>query len=126
MNDDLRVVFESGNRLACLDRALVLEAANIPHQVIQDGLTSAIVVPADWSAEAASELRAYDEENPPVIPKPVPNAEVHDAVPGLIGYVLVVCLVAGMAGYSWFGADWLAVGHVNGARVRDGEIWRLS
>lgn len=125
MTDDLRVVFESGNRLACMDRALVLEAANIPHQVIQDGVTSAIVVPADWSAEAANELRAYDEENPPRKPKPVRNAEVHDPLPGLIGYVLVVCLVAGMAGYSWFSKDWLSAGHVNGALVRDGEFWRL-
>lgn len=125
MNDDLRVVFESGNRLACLDRALVLEAANIPHQVIHDGVTSAIVVPADWSADAAAELRAYDEENPPRKPKPVRNVEIHDPVPGLIGYVLTICLVAGMAGYSWFSKDWLAAGHVNGALVRDGEFWRL-
>lgn len=125
MNDDLRVVFESGNRLACMDRALVLEAANIPHSVIQDGVSSAIVVPADWSVEAANELRAYDEENPPRKPKVVRNAETHDPVPGLIGYVLVICLVAGMAGYSWFSKDWLSVGHVNGALVRDGEFWRL-
>lgn len=125
MNDDLRVVFESGNRLACLDRALVLEVANIPHQVVHEGVTSAIVVPADWSAEAAAELRAYDEENPPRKPKPVRNVETHDPVPGLVGYVLTICLVAGMAGYAWFGKDWLMAGHVNGALVREGEFWRL-
>ncbi len=126
MDEDLRVVFESGNRLSCLDRALVLEAANIPHQVIQDGVTSAIVVPSSWSADAAAELRLYDEENPPARPRPQPhNPEVFDPIPGLIGYVLVVCLVMGFEGYSFFDENWRLAGHVHGAAVRDGEVWRL-
>ena len=126
MDEDLRVVYDSGNRLSCLDRALVLEAANIPHQVVQDGLTSAIVVPASWSAEAAAELRLYDEENPPKRPPPQRhNAEVFDPVPGLIGYVLVICLIMGFDGNAFFGENWRLAGHVHGEAVRNGEIWRL-
>ena len=126
MDEDLRVVFESGNRLRCLDRALVLEAANIPHQVIRDGVGSAIVVPASWSAEAAAELQLYDDENPPEPPAPQPhNAETFDPLPGLIGYVLVVCLVMGFDGNSFFGENWRLAGHVHGEAIRNGELWRL-
>ena len=122
--EDLRVVFESRNRRQCSDRALVLESAQIPYQIIDDGLSSALVVPAEYSARAAEELRLYEDENPPVQPKPRKRIDYQEALPGIIGYVLVVCLVAGMAGYSWFGSDWLAAGRVDGSLIRSGEWWR--
>jgi membrane associated rhomboid family serine protease len=125
MNEDLRVVFESRNRQSCADRALVLAAVQIPHQLVDDGGSCAIVVPAPYSAQASSELRLYDEENPPVHPKPVRRIEYQDAVPGLVGYVLVICVVAGMAGYSFFQSDWFAAGRVDGELIRSGEIWRV-
>ena len=87
MNDDLRVVFESRNRQHCADRALVLTSVQIPHQLIDDGGSCAIIVPADFSTRAANELRLYDEENPPVAPKPPRRIEYQDALPGLIAYV---------------------------------------
>ena len=101
----LDATYTSGSALLSRLQEEVTDQGGAP-EVIQDGITSAIVVPADWSAEAAEELRAYDEENPPRKPKPVRNVEIHDPVPGLIGYVLTICLVAGMAGYSWFSKDW--------------------
>lgn len=125
MNEDLRVVFESRNRQSCADRALVLSSLQIPHQVVDDGGSCVLLVPASASAEAARELHLYDEENPPVIARPKPVIEHHDPMPGLIGYVLVVCLVAGMAGYSFFGANWVTAGRVDGELIRNGEIWRL-
>lgn len=125
MNEDLRVVFESRNRQSCADRALVLSSLQIPHQVVDDGASCVLLVPASASAEAARELRLYDEENPPVVARPAPVIEHHDPMPGLVGYVLVVCLVAGMAGYSFFGANWVAAGRVDGELIRNGEIWRL-
>lgn len=125
MNEDLRVVFESRNRQSCADRALVLSSLQIPHQVIDDGASCAVLVPAGVSAEAARELRLYDEENPPQQVSPAPAVEHHDPMPGLVGYVLVVCLVAGMAGYSFFGSNWVAAGRVDGELIRDGEVWRL-
>ena len=87
MNDDMRVVFESRNRRACADRSLMLASANIPHQLVDDAFSCAIVVPAEFSAEAATELRLYDEENPPQRPvKPQPYQYL-DAVPGMAGRV---------------------------------------
>jgi rhomboid protease GluP len=125
MNEDLRVVFESRNRQSCADRALVLSSINIPHQLVDDGDSCALIVPADFSAQAMNELQLYDDENPPVLPKPVKRVEYQDAVPGLVGYVVVVCLVAGMAGYSFFQSNWFVAGRVDGELIRNGEVWRL-
>jgi membrane associated rhomboid family serine protease len=122
--EDLRVVYESRNRRRCADRALVLSSVHIPYQLIDDGMSCALVVPAEHSARAAQELQLYDEENPPVVAKPRKQIVYQDAVPGVAAYALVVCLVAGMAGYSFFGSDWLAAGRVDGTLIRGGEWWR--
>jgi membrane associated rhomboid family serine protease len=125
MNEDLRVVFESRNRQSCADRALVLTSLQIPHQLIDDSGTCVLIVPAQYSARAFNELQLYDEENPPIRPKPVQKIEHQNAVPGLIGYVFVVCMVAGMAGYSFFQTNWFVAGRVDGELIRNGEVWRL-
>ncbi len=125
MNEDLRVVYESRNRQNCADRALVLASIQIPHQLIVEGDSCIILVPAAVSAQAADELRLYDEENPPLQPSPPRKIDYQDAVPGLVGYVLAVCLVAGMAGYRFFSSNWFSVGAVDGELIRNGEIWRL-
>lgn len=122
--DDLRVVFESRNRRSCSDRALVLAALQIPYQLVDDGQSCALVVPAEHSARAVQELRLYEEENPPVRPRPRKKIVYQDAVPGVVAYVLVVCAVAGLAGYSFFEANWFAAGRVDGSLIRDGEWWR--
>ena len=125
MNEDLRVVYQSENRQSCADRALVLSASSIPHQVVDDGASCALVVPAQLSARAMQELQLYDDENPPIVITPPPKLENQDPVPGLIGYGLVICLAAGMAGYSFFQSNWFVAGRIDGALVRNGEIWRL-
>lgn len=125
MNEDLRVVFESSNRQSCADRALVLASLQIPFQMIDDGSSCALVVPAAFSAQAVSELQLYDDENPPTQPKPVPKIDYQDAMPGLIGYVFVICIVAGMAGYSFFQTNWFTAGRIDGELIRGGELWRL-
>ena len=124
MNADYRVVYESADRRNCSDRALVLTAAGIPHQVVSDGLTSAILVPADLSIAAGDELRAYDIENPPRRPPAPVTIKYHDALPGVATYFLVVCLVAGLAGRQAFGLDWRSAGRIDGMLLRDGEWWR--
>lgn len=124
MQDDLRVVFESRNRQSCSDRALVLAASQIPHQMVDDGLSAAIVVPAEYSARAIEQLRLYDDENPPPRPKPRKRVADQDAVPGVVGYGLVVCAVAWLAGYSIFGYNWFDAGRIDGTLIRNGEWWR--
>ena len=125
MNEDLRVVFESRNRQSCADRALVLTSLQIPHQMVDDSDSCALVVPSQFSAQAVNELQLYDDENPPIRPKPVRKIKYQNAVPGLIGYVFVVCMVAGMAGFSFFQSNWFVAGRVDGELIRNGEIWRL-
>jgi membrane associated rhomboid family serine protease len=122
--EDLRVVYESRDRRRCSDRALVLASVHIPYQLIDDGLSCALVVPVEHSPRAAEELRLYDEENPPVRPQPRKRIVYQDALPGVVGYVLIVCLVAWLAGYSFFGSNWFSAGRVDGVLIRDGEWWR--
>jgi membrane associated rhomboid family serine protease len=122
--EDLRVVYESTNRQNCSDRALVLASVQIPYQLVDDGMSCVLVVPAEHSARAVEELQLYEDENPPVRPKPRKRIIYQDALPGVIGYVFVVCAVAWLAGYSFFGSNWFAAGRVDGTLIRDGEWWR--
>ena len=122
--EDLRVVYESTNRQSCSDRALVLASVQIPYQLVDDGMSCVLVVPAEYSPRAVEELRLYDDENPPVRPKPRKRIVYQDALPGVIGYVFVVCAVAWLAGYSFFGSNWYVAGRVDGTLIRDGEWWR--
>jgi membrane associated rhomboid family serine protease len=125
MIDDMRVVFESRNRRACADRSLVLAAANIPHRIVDDPVSCALVVPVEYSAEAANELRLYDEENPPQQPRArIQPYNYLDAVPGIAAYVVAVVVFAWLSWTSAFGQDWLAAGRIDGALVRAGEWWR--
>ncbi len=124
MADDWRVVFESPSYTACRDRALVLTAAGLPSQIVNDAGACILVVPAEHSARAAEELRLYDSENPPPRTAPAPQLTLHDPKPGLFAYVVVVCAVALMAGYGVFGADWYRAGRVDGELIRGGELWR--
>jgi len=124
VDEDLRVVFESRNRQSCADRALVLAASAIPHQLIDDGHSAVLVVPAEHSARAVEELQLYDEENPPARPKQRKRVVYQDALPGVVGYFFVVCAVAWLAGYSIFGHNWFVSGRVDGELIRNGEWWR--
>ncbi len=124
MSDDLRVVFESRNRAACSDRALVLASSQIPHTVVDDSSSCALVVPAEYSARAMDELRLYDEENPPPVLHPRKIIEYQDPVPGVVAYLIVVSLIAWLAGNSAFGSDWYQLGRVDGTLLREGEWWR--
>jgi membrane associated rhomboid family serine protease len=124
MIDDMRVVFESRNRRACADRALVLAAAEIPHQVVDDLSGCALIVPAEFSAKATDELRLYDEENPPQQPKKVIPFPYQNAVPGVIAYIAVIVMFAWLSWNSAFSEDWFAAGRVDGVLVRAGEWWR--
>lgn len=122
--EDLRVVYESRNRRQCSDRALVLASVQIPYELVDDGLSCAIVVPAQFSPQAVEQLRLYEDENPPTRPRRRKQVVYQDSLPGIIGYVFVVCLVAWIAGHSFFGSNWFVAGRVDGSLIRAGEWWR--
>jgi membrane associated rhomboid family serine protease len=124
VSDDLRVVYESRNRAACADRALVLAVAEIPHQVLHEHHGSVIVVPAEFSARAIHEIDLYDEANPPPIARSRKAVRYQNAVPGILIYVVIVCGVAWLAGESAFDRNWYRAGRIDGELVRSGEWWR--
>ena len=124
MTEDLRVVFESRNRRACADRALVLESVQIPYQIIDDAASCALVVPAEFSPRAVAELQLYEEENPPRRAHKVWRLAPQNAAPGVIAFLLVVVAVAWFEGISFLGQDWRGAGRVDGALIRAGEWWR--
>ncbi len=125
MNEDWRVVFESRHLAACKDRALVLAAVNIPHQVISDAGGCALIVPAEFSSDAVEELGLYEDENPPVAIARPPRIDYQDALPGIFGFTVIVAMVAWADAVNLFGMDWRTAGRVHGELIRDGEWWRL-
>ncbi|MEX0708449.1 MAG: rhomboid family intramembrane serine protease [Woeseia sp.] len=126
MPDGFSVVFESDNRRSCADRMLVLTSLSIPHELVETGNRYAIVTLEADAELARFELWQYDKENEP--PRRPPPASVavpqHNALPGVVGYVLVICVVAWLAGRGTFSMDWYGAGRVDGERIRDGEWWR--
>lgn len=120
----MRVVFESNNRHACSERALVLESLRIPYEIVDDELSCVILVPAEVSAEAAEQLRRYDAENPPRRRRRPARIDYHNAIPGLVAYVVVLLGIGLLAANNVFDADWRGAGRVDGVLVRAGEWWR--
>ena len=125
MNDDWTVVFEHRAQRPCADRALVLTSLNIPHEMMQTDQRCLLVVPPEFAEKAKFEIWQYEEENKRDTRKgPVVQPVYQDAIPGVVAYVVVVCLVAWLAGIGAFGYDWLIAGRVDGVLIREGEWWR--
>lgn len=124
MNDDLRMVYESANRAECSDRALVLTAAGIPFQIVDEYASCALLVPAEFSARAMDEIIQYDDENPPPVAIKTEPLVSHNAIPGLVAYAFIICAVAIIADFAPFASDWYTSGRVDGVLIRGGEWWR--
>ena len=125
MDEGWTVIFDSTSRQACNDRALVLTSLKIPYEILSDDIRYMLAVPVEVEEKAKYEIWQYDKENQPVPrhkPKLVP--EFQNPVPGVIGYIVIVCLVAWLAGESVFNRDWVAAGRVDGQLIRQGEWWR--
>jgi rhomboid protease GluP len=124
MSDDLRVVFESANRAACSDRALVLSAVQIPFQIVEDAMSCAVLVPAEFSAQAMHQLMQYDDENPPPVVVRQTPIVYQNALPGLLAYAAIICGIAALIATAASPHDWYIAGRVDGALIRAGEWWR--
>ena len=125
MREDRIVVYENREYQQCSDRALVLHSLDIPCEIIRGMDSVAVAVPLPFAERARFELWQYDQENRKPRPAPPPVLlEYQNGVPGALAYVVVVCLVAWLAGEGSFNRDWLAAGRVDGALIRQGEWWR--
>jgi len=125
VDEDWTIVFEHRQLQPCRDRLLVLQSLSIPGEIIGNAEGHALVVPSSLAEKAKFEIWQYDSENVVVPPsEPLFQPVYQNAVPGIVSYVLIVCLVAWFAGESAFGRDWLSAGRVDGELIRQGEWWR--
>jgi len=120
------VVHASRNQQPCSERALVLLSVGIPHRVVTgDDAQFMLVVPASVAEKAKFEIWEYEQENRTTrVDQKVVAPNYEKSVPGVIGYLVVVVLVAWLSEISAFGHDWLAAGRIDGTLLRDGEWWR--
>lgn len=120
----MSVVFETRSSRVCRERALVLQAVNIPYQFLElDGL-QVLAVDIDAADEARRQLSLYETENrgwPPVL-KQMPR--VSNGVIGAMCYAALLVVLHWMANASALGFDWYIDGRVDGRLMRQGEWWR--
>ena len=85
----------------------------------------ALVVPASEAEKAKYEIWEYEQENQPVQKTTQAiKPQYEGAFPGVIGYLVIIVLVAWLAEVAAFGRDWVGSGRIDGALIRDGEWWR--
>jgi rhomboid protease GluP len=117
-------VYRSHWRPACDERALMLLAVGIESQVVPNaGAWTVVVAPAAANA-AVRQLRTYERENPPRRRVLQPEHAVPHAWVGAAIYVVVLLLIAWLAGDKANHTDWLDAGALDTAAFRAGEIWR--
>ena len=122
---DWKIVFESPSKGACADRSLVLHSLDIPYQVLQHASGFALVVPETHVERAKYELWQYSAENrPQKTPGPRVQPVYQSGLYGVVGYVLVISVVAVLAADAAFNRDWFTAGRVDGTLIRAGEWWR--
>ncbi len=127
MEPQYNVVFEHQTSQLCLDRQFVLQSRGIDSQILHTENGYVLVVESKFAQQAVTEMRAYVDEN--IINAPPPQtSEPHflNAIPGLLGYFLVLSLISVAAGFSLFGVDWYAQGRIDSQQIYGGEIWRLA
>jgi rhomboid protease GluP len=123
--DDWVAVFEGPRFDAASERSLVLTSLAIPNEMLRQDGSYVVYVPGELAERSKFELWQYGQENRRdtgrrnIIPAPSLNA-----IPGVVAYVMLVCLVAWLAGEAAFGKDWLAAGRMDGQLFRNGEWWR--
>ena len=118
-------VFEGPRFDTASERSLVLTSLEIPNEMLRQDGTYVVYVPAEFVERSKFELWQYGQENRrEPARRSVSPAPVLDAVPGVAVYVVLVCLVAWLAGEAAAGKDWLAAGRMDGQLLRQGEWWR--
>lgn len=103
----------------------MLHSLDIPYEVLSDGQRSLVVVPAQHLEKAKYEIWQYEQENrQQKVPAPRITPVIQNGFPGVAAYVIVITLVALLAGEAAFDRNWLSAGRVDGVLIRGGEWWR--
>ncbi|MEY2853373.1 MAG: hypothetical protein RL030_505 [Pseudomonadota bacterium] len=121
---DLIDVFGSLDQAACVDRAFMLGAVNIPASVDGSATGYVVRVPHRFVAFAAHHLWQYEQElrrRPGVAP---PERRHSHAWIGSLVYVALMVLVSLAVVRGWWGPDAFMRGALSPAAIRAGEWWR--
>jgi membrane associated rhomboid family serine protease len=121
---DLIDVFSSPDQAACMDRAFMLGAVNIPARIDGGPTRFVVQVPHRFVAFAMHHLWQYEQElrrRPLVAPpaRPMPHAWL-----GSLVYVVLMALVSLAVVRGWWGPDAFMRGALSPAEIRAGEWWR--
>ena len=103
---------------------LVLAARGIESRIEYRNEIWHLVVADDDLAAAHYELAAYQRENVPTAPPPLP-ARIDSGRLGVVGYLAIVWLIMALEASAALGWDWRSVGRLHVGAVLSGEVWRL-
>lgn len=118
-------MYQNTTRKSCADRGLVLQSLSIPYEIFVDEQDCRVVVPNEFAEKAKYELWQYEQENQLQTARPATVTPVlQNALPGVFVYVLILGVVAILAGEAAFDRNWFVAGRVDGNLIRAGEWWR--
>ncbi len=119
-------VFRSPRRAPCAERAFVLTAVGIEHQVSQTAEGFCLWVGSADAPQARMHLLQYQQERfrPPLVTEPEPPPLYTLAWVGSVAYVLVLLAVAVVVGLGLGRLDAFTAGELNAGLVRQGQWWR--
>ena len=119
------IVFQSRRRRDCAERALVLQAANIPHGMQEDPVGWSLWVQPALAEAALGELRQYEAERRTERLQPVAGPKVQSlGREGVAVYVLVLALFYPAGQVGLFGLNFWDAGRMDSQAVLHGEWWR--
>lgn len=103
---------------------LVLASAGISGRAMPEGGGWVVLVRCDDAARARRVLDAFERENHPPPPKPLRDIEYGRSYGGLFMAALLVLFYL-VTGPGSAGGRWVRAGDAVGARILDGEPWRI-
>lgn len=112
------------DRKTCTAHALALDAAGIRYRLDhRDGEWALIVAGVDADrARLEIEAVTHERHNSPSPGSFAPN--VSSGWTGVMGFVVVLVLMAGLEFSEAFGIDWRGTGKTSAGLIREGQIWR--
>lgn len=125
MDPAATIVFQSRRRRDCAERALVLQALNIPHGMQADGMGWSLWVHGQYIEPALAELRLYEDERKTERLRPAEGPRVQSlGREGVLAFVFLMVLFYPAGQYGLFGWNFWNAGRMDSQAVLAGDWWR--